>query len=299
MKEPSTTILESFREYLGSEGQSLNTLRGNSNTVAQFLDWLSTHSIPYVSVSYSDLLAYINYSKTKGNTKRTIKGKICAIKHFYRYLQRADLVAHNPAETVVLKGIITRQPHDLLPWESLEALYENYPTGSLTGKRNKSIIGMMIYQGLNSGEISTIEVQDLCLETAKVYVAGVGRRNSRRLKLSSAQIIPLQKYISQVRPLLLSISGKESARLFVSSGVGHGLGHSIKTVMRIAKQLNATVKHAQQIRASVLTHWLSKSSIRQVQYMAGHRYISSTDRYRTDLLETLQEQIEALHPLLS
>jgi len=31
--------------------------------------------------------------------------------------------------------------------------------------------------------------------------------------------------------------------------------------------------------------------------MAGHRYVSSTERYRGDKLESLQEQLEKLHPI--
>jgi len=67
--------------------------------------------------------------------------------------------------------------------------------------------------------------------------------------------------------------------------------------MKVLKKLNSTLKNPYQIRASVITCWLKKHNIRQVQYMTGHRYISSTEHYRTDNLETLQEQIVLLHPL--
>lgn len=43
--------------------------------------------------------------------------------------------------------------------------------------------------------------------------------------------------------------------------------------------------------------WLTQYNIREVQYMAGHRYISSTERYVQDDLENLQEIIESLHPI--
>ena len=63
------------------------------------------------------------------------------------------------------------------------------------------------------------------------------------------------------------------------------------------KKLNHKVKNAKQIRASVITHWLSQYNIREVQYMAGHRYISSTERYLQDDLESLHDYIESLHPI--
>ena len=290
-------VLNDFENYLRNEGQRLNTTRGNSSSARVFLDWTIKEQINYLEVSYTDLLAYIDYHKERGNTKNTINGKLQGIKHFYNFLQQKELVQHNPAEELRIKNVIKRQPHDLLEWEDLEQLYKNYPTSSITGKRNKTILGMMIYQGLNSGEIAAIELKDVKLEEAKIYIPSVARSNSRTLKLESLQILQLQKYITGVRPVLLAMTEKESEKLFTSSGNGNRLDNSLSRLMKNAKKVNPKIKDPKQIRASVITYWLKHHNIRQVQYMTGHRYISSTERYRTDNLETLQEQIDELHPL--
>jgi len=57
------------------------------------------------------------------------------------------------------------------------------------------------------------------------------------------------------------------------------------------------LKSLHQIRASVIAGWLNHYNLRQVQYMAGHRYVSSTERYRSDNLEDLQKELEKYHPL--
>lgn len=290
-------VLNDFENYLREEGQRLNTINGNVNIVKRFLNWLSEEQIKLLTTNYNDLLAYVNHCKENKNTARTINSNLVAVKHFYNFLQQKKLVKHNPAEELRIKNVITRQPHDLLEWEDLEQLYKNYPTSSITGKRNKTILGMLIYQGLNSGEVAAIELKDVKLEEAKVYVPSVGRSNSRTLKLESVQILQLQKYITQVRPVLLAMNDKKSEKLFTSSGNGNRLDNSLMRLMRAAKKLNPKIKDPKQIRASVITYWLKHQNIRQVQYMTGHRYISSTERYRTDLLETLQEQIDELHPL--
>jgi site-specific recombinase XerD len=89
---------------------------------------LDNEQIDYLQVSYTDLLAYIEYHKARGNAKNTINGKLQGIKHFYNYLQQAEKVAYNPAEELRIKGTITRQPHDLLEWEDLEQLYKKLPS---------------------------------------------------------------------------------------------------------------------------------------------------------------------------
>jgi len=302
--EEKQILLNDFETYLRAEGQRLNTLRGNSGLVSLFLDWLAQEQINYLEVGYTDLMAYVNYHKERGNAKNTINGKIQGIKHFYNFLNSdffpfgGTKEGYNPAEELRIKGIIRRQPHDLLEWEELEQLYNNYPTNSITGKRNKAILGMLIYQGLHNGEVAKIELKDVKLEEAKVYVPSVSRSNSRILKLESVQILQLQKYITQVRPVLLALRNDYSnEKLFISTGGSERLDNSLNRLMKVLKKLNSTLKNPYQIRASVITCWLKKHNIRQVQYMTGHRYISSTEHYRTDNLETLQEQIDLLHPL--
>ena len=292
-------ILNGFENYLRSEGQRLNTVRGNSSSARTFLDWMVNEQISYLEVTYTDLLAYIDHQKARGNTKSTINGKLQGIKHFYNYLQQKELVEHNPAEELRIKNVIVRQPHDLIDWEDLEHLYQNYPTGSITGKRNKAILGMMIYQGLNSGEVAAVELKDIDLEKAKVYVPRVGRSNERTLELKSIQILQLQKYITQVRPILMAMKGDnyQSDSLFTSQGDGNRLSNSLVNLVKKAKKVNPSIKNPKQIRASVITYWLKIHNLRKVQYMTGHRYVSSTEYYRTDLLETLQDQIDELHPL--
>jgi len=52
-----------------------------------------------------------------------------------------------------------------------------------------------------------------------------------------------------------------------------------------------------QIRAPVITNWLKQYNLRKVQVLAGHRFISSIERYVEDDLENLQEVINNFHPI--
>ena len=49
---------------------------------------------------------------------------------------------------------------------------------------------------------------------------------------------------------------------------------------RICNVENPQVKSPKQIRASVISWWLKNYNLRQVQYMATHKYVSSTERYQ-------------------
>jgi len=289
--------LKKYEDYLNKEGLRKGTVKSHSNSLRRFFKWLEKEDIPKKEVNYTDLLGYIKHCKNKGNVPHTIRLNLQAVKHYYRMLQAAGKITSNPSETLKIKGIIRRQPHDLLEWEQLEELYTNYPTASLSGKRNKVLFGMMIYQALGSGEIAKLEVKDVELETGRIYVKMSAKSNDRYLKLQSHQVMEVQKYIHQIRPMILQEKQMESDKLFITIGKGTKLSNCIKGMLSRLKKQNPKLRNALQIRGSVLTEWLKKHKIREVQYMAGHRYISSTERYRTDHLEGLQEQVDELHPL--
>ena len=68
-------------------------------------------------------------------------------------------------------------------------------------------------------------------------------------------------------------------------------------IIKKLKRTNQKVKNVNQIRTPVITNWLKQYNLRKVQVLAGHRFISSTERYVEDDLENLQEVINNFHPI--
>ena len=106
-----------------------------------------------------------------------------------------------------------------------------------------------------------------------------------------------RKVIKEPKRLQRYLYDKISDKLFISSGKSEQLNNTLGSLCKRLKKLQPKVKNPTQIRLSVISHWLEKHDIRIAQYMAGHRYVSSTERYRKDQLESLQDQLEKLHPL--
>jgi site-specific recombinase XerD len=265
--------------------------------VSRFASWCKDEAIQTEKASYTDLLNYIQYCQGMNNGKSTINQKITILKHYYHFLIACKKRTDNPALEMRIRNQIKKVPYHLLSSEELKNIYKQYPASGIAGKRNKAMLGLMIYQGVSTGELGQIELNDLKLEEGKIYIPAVGRSNSRTLQLESSQVLQLQNYILTIRPVLIAMTEKQTDKLFMSLGKGDGLSNSFTKMMRIIKKLNPKAKDAKQIRASIITEWLKVYNIRQVQYMIGHRYVSSTEHYRTDKLGTLQEQLESLHPL--
>src|SRR5690606_7760053 len=59
--------------------------------------------------------------------------------------------------------------------------------------------------------------------------------------------------------------------------------HSIASrILKAMKGNNQKVKGCSSLRTSIIINWLMNHSLRKVQYMAGHRYISSPEKYFQD-----------------
>lgn len=285
-----------FEQYLQKQGYRLATIRSYGQDLDRFTSWC--HQVGQVAerVDYACLLDYVAYCRATCHP-RTIQGRMSSLRHYFNGLVAAGRRTDNPAVAVRLRGMTRSVPHDLLTWEELEQLYRDYPAAGIVGKRNKAMLGLLIYQGLNTGELFLLETADLQLAEGRIHVPGTGRSNSRVVRLEAHQVIQLQNYLLTQRPALQVLSKKKGTRLFLSSGKGAGLANSYAKLLRSLQTVSPRVKGLGQLRASVITHWLTTTHLRQVQYQVGHRYASSTEHYRTDRLEGLQEQLESLHPL--
>jgi len=107
----------------------------------------------------------------------------------------------------------------------------------------------------------------------------------------------MMEYQLKIRKEILEQSKKESKKLFVSTGNSEKFSNIMQNLMKKIKKQNPRITSLNQIRTSVITNWLRIHNLRQVQYMAGHRYVSSTEAYLVNDLEDLSEEVDKYHPI--
>ncbi len=103
-----------------------------------------------------------------------------------------------------------------------------------------------------------------------------------------------RKEQSEIRP---KINTEKTSQLILSMEGNLQLKNTLHHLFRSVKKKNSNISSAKQIRTAVITHWLKTHNLREVQYMAGHKYVSSTERYQSNDLENLQKNVEKYHPL--
>ena len=247
-------------------------------------------------IDYKTFLKYIEELKKTAIKVNTLQNYIGSIKIYFKYLQEENYRADNPIENINIKGRIKTVLANLLTADELEDLYYSYETkdNDLARKRNKVIIGLLVYQGLHTKELQHLKEEHIELYKGKIHIPQTKRTGGRTLELKPWQLMEMMEYVQQIRPKIVS-KGEEN--LFTSSYKNTNINNVLKKISDELKLINYNYQNAIQIRNSVIVNWLKTHNLRKTQYLAGHKYISSTERYKQDNLEELHEMINSFHPI--
>lgn len=250
--------------------------------------WLAGQGWLLEEIGYEHLLFWVKDYRDQGRSPAYINAHLRAIRHYFDYLISEQRLDYNPAASLSIRGVARPIPHGLLERDVLDELYQGYPIGEEKQLRNKVMLGLLVYQALTMGDLLPLTAAHLPLSEGVVKVPASVRNEARTLKLEAGQMIPLHTYLSGLAPGQL---------LFTDAGSIRQLSNRLGWLMGELRLINAQVRNASQLRQSVITEWLKIKDIRYVQQWAGHRYVSSTQRYQTSQLVSLQADLNRFHPL--
>ena len=299
-----------FKEWLLLKKYSPATTVTAIRIVEYFSQWAATENILELEeISYQDAMMFMQSSSKHGASQKTIANYLTHIRKFYQFLISEGAVKENPVAHIKVQGIKRKVYHDILNVEELHKLYHEYPItiavskqmppmekSILSRKRNKVILGLLIYQGLRVEEVAILNVQDLRLREGKITVHSQRRTAARTLRLESHQVYELMDYLYEVRKEFLSVANETTDRLFLQWRKGEKFYGVTQMMLPHLKKINSRIKNFDQIRTSVITAWVKQYDIRKVQYLSGHKYVSTTEKYKANNLDDLEEDIKNYHP---
>jgi integrase/recombinase XerD len=309
--------MNKFNEWLIIKGYTSRTAGTITRAVGYFLQWAEKENIGDITeTSHNDIIAYIQHYNIRGTGKKTIAHYVLHLKKYFDWLMSEGEMSDNPCSNIKIKGIKRKSLHEILSVEELEKLYSGYATEiiiektermkcpppmalhELARKRNKIILGLIVYQGLRTHEIIQLQIIDVKLREGKIFIAGTKRSNERTLKLESHQVFDLLDYINDTRKQILQHRNitVPAQELFLNLEGSPNTNNMFSMLLVHLKKMNSKIKATEQLRASVIVHWLKLYNLRKVQVMAGHRYISTTESYKANNLEDLKEDIKNYHP---
>ncbi|WP_109700838.1 tyrosine-type recombinase/integrase [Chitinophaga deserti] len=270
-----------------------------ASTAKAYLREITTYLSGYpgaAGADYGAVIGWLGVLRSRYGNASTLNRILSAVKLYYSWLVASGQRMDNPAGRIRLRDMRSRdiQLQDLLTAAELEVLVAaGGQKGRYTGldERDRVLLSLLVYQALKPAEIAGLRVGDIDLESGTLRTAGTVTTNERVLALQAAQVLLFYGYLQVVRPRLLK------------GGATEGLLLGLRGQPMVADDI---VKHvlrhypasAQRIRQSVIASKLKAGEgLAAVQVFAGHKYPSSTERYRPSGEEALAAAVAAFHPM--
>lgn len=285
---------------------SPHTVTAYGRDLAAFNAFLGAHygvaSWDWGKVDRLAMRGFLAHLNRLGISKRSSARALSAVRSFYRFLHRSDLVETNPSRSVGspkfdrhLPGHLDRRQMETL----LEAATTRAGEGKFSDVRNLAILELFYSAGLRLAELQGIDRGDLDLFSGTVKVRGKGRKE-RIVPVGTPAQLALRNY-ERVRDTLIAKIGRGADRsaLFLSQ---RGTRMSPRTIHNAVTSWLAKVDEgaglsAHALRHTFATHLLdSGADLRAVQELLGHASVSTTQIYTHTSVERLKAVYLTSHP---
>ncbi len=293
---PATTqeLLDRYLRYLRDERRySIATIEAYQHDILQFAEFLQ--AINVTDCCEVDSLHVRNFAgsrRRRGVSARSLHRCLSAIRRFYNFLQREDLVENNPVADVSAPSIEKKLP-DLLDVDEINRLLTEGPQNPLK-LRDYAMMELMYSSGLRLAELVDLNLDMVDLAHGQVHVHGKGNK-SRYLPIGTEACKALRRWLD-ARP---NIAAEDEIAVFVNN---RGKRLSPRAVQQRMAQLGREQGlekhvHPHMLRHSFASHLLESSGdLRAVQEMLGHADISTTQIYTHLDFQHLAQVYDSTHP---
>lgn len=317
-------ILVRYLADLESSSLAPATRKAIRTDLYQFVQWWErTMKQPFdiTLLSNRDLRAWQRSRQIDDGAKpSTINRALVSLRRFCAWAQEQNVLGVDPTVTLVDLSMPQPPPRSLSKI-ALDALLRaaHAETDTRVRARDEALLALLIYAGLRTQEVCSVQLRDLDMETATLTVRSGRDHDMRRVPLESDALDLLQRYLTDVRcptglPMTDSSAACEPLLIGIdvtASGRPNRLGISTRMIRHIVHthgQQAAQTLHAASIQEpdsqrrdqlvdaaqSLLTvapHMLRHSfacrmlkcgaRLPEVQRILGHRHLSTTGMYRS------------------
>jgi site-specific recombinase XerD len=288
--------LEGFVRSLASDaGATRQAYRGD---VEAFVAWADRAGVSDpVKVDRLMLRRYLAYLGTRRYSRRTIARKAAALRRYFAWLRRRELIETDPSRRLSAPAGEARLPRVLAPSE-LAVLLEPAASGvrAMTSPevaaRDDALLELLYGSGLRVAELCGLGLGDIDLKTRSVTVWGKGDKQ-RRVPMSGPAAEAVGRYLTTGRRSLVT-SATPTGCLFVNRR-GHQM--TPRDVRRVLDRRSPVPTHPHALRHTYATHLLDGGAdLRVVQELLGHASLRTTEIYTHVSTERLVGAYRSAHP---
>lgn len=289
--------VDRYLNYLQAQRSlSMATIKAYQQDLMLFVDYIQQkpENISWADVDTLLLRDFLGMMQVKGYSRTTVSRVLSAIRGFFNYLLRREIVSANPAHSIKAPKKQRKLPQ-ILSVDEMSRLLRSFPNDDPLAERNRAMFELLYASGIRVQELVSLITDDLDGSEEFIRVMGKGSKE-RLVPLGDYARQALRKYLRDSRPLLAL---PEERGLFVNfrgqritvRGVQYILDQHIRQV-GILKNISP-----HKIRHSFATHLLDGGAdLRAVQDLLGHSQLSTTQIYTKVSRNRLKSVYNQAHP---
>ena len=299
--------VDAFLTHLEKERDlSPHTLVAYRHDLRLFVHFLASHfgigEWQWSAVDRLTMRGFLGFLARRGLSRRSSARALSAVRSFFRFLHREEIVASNPARAIANPKLERYLPA-WLDRDQVGRLFELAATrasgGRFTDVRNLAILELFYSTGIRLSELRGINRADIDLIAQQVKVRGKGRKE-RIVPLGDHAQLALRNYEAKRDAFLRNLRGRADRTAFFVSERGtrlaaRGIQLAVTSFLDLIDEDAGLSTHS--LRHTFATHLLDAGAdLRAVQELLGHASVSTTQIYTHTSVDRLKQVYRKAHP---
>jgi integrase/recombinase XerC len=291
MRASIRLFLEDLKLERAASPHTLDAYARDLGLLERFLSERGIQSPKGVATEH--LADFQGHLRKRGQGVRSVARRTAAIRVFFKFLLREQMIARNPAALLPRPAAPKLLPKSV-DEPSIARLLDQDPTEPLD-VRDHAAMELLYGSGLRASELCTLRLRDLDLERGQARVLGKGRKE-RVTQIGAPAREALEAWLRARRGLAKPTSPDS---VFLAKGgkplSRQALATLVKKWVRREGLPLRTSPHT--LRHSFATHLVKNGAdLRAVQEMLGHASIDTTQIYTGLDVEHLRATHRRAHP---
>jgi integrase/recombinase XerD len=293
---------DAYLESLMARNYSPNTLESRRDAFRVFLTWAAERELTRATQITRPILETYQrwlWKYTKADGKRlgwsTQTSRLGALKDWFRWLTKQDVLMHNPASELEMPRQEKRLPGAALSPAQLAALMAVQNVCDPLGLRDRAMLETLYSTGMRRAEVCRLELPDFNAERRTIHIRRGKGKKDRMVPVGEQAAFWIDKYLTHARPRLCLDTRTQAVFL---TGYGGPFNPDV-----LSRYVSKWMREAgvpgscHTLRHTCATHMLEGGAdIRYIQQLLGHESLETTAIYTEVSIRQLQDVHARCHP---
>jgi integrase/recombinase XerC len=290
--------LQKFLDYLKFQKRySQHTIISYQADLTAFFDFIQftfgNTELPAIRATF--VRTWLASLKDEGMEAKSINRKISALKSFFKYQLKEEVLTASPMSAIISPKISKRLPQ-FVEKADINTLFEHveFPE-DWQGKTDCLILQLLYNTGIRQAELVSLKENQVDSYKSSIKVLGKGNKE-RIIPVSEALLAIIKNYVHEKRKTLPHYDAdillvNESGRKLYPKYVYNAVHKYLDKITTISKKSPHVLRH------TFATHLMNNGAdLNAVKELLGHSSLAATQIYTHNSIEKLKDIHKKAHP---